>query len=591
LKIIFFAPFSGIWVHSFAEALIAESLAQNGHEIVYISCGRLYSKLCNVMRCYNFNFSTDINKKNKICHLCENSNDIIIKNFKFKNFNLAGKLQPQDVEYAKKITSGVTNANYLSLVIDGIEIGRIALYEVLLRFKKTQLTKFSEEEWSEYIAELEHALLTYSIMKRVFAQEKPDRLILHNALYSVNHICCELARKFGIIDYESYATGNLFRRYERLTIGRGGRINVNRYCLDHWEKYKEIPASMEYLQIAVSHQLELFKGTNAFAYSPSKSAQPLNIREIFKISDSQKIFVAVMSSYDEIFAAQTIGLEQTKRAPVFESQVDWIKALIEYFSPRPELFLVIRVHPREFPNKREGVKSEHASILEKIFNDLPSNITVNWPGQNISLYEFAEYTNVFLCAWSSVAKEMTLLGIPVVTYFIEFLCYPADLTYVGNSKPDYFDKLEKALCEGWSIEHARKTLRWMVLEYCYSAFTVADSFNMYNEKKSKIIILIFKIMSKIFNYNFLHVSDCKTRAPRLLAGNILNKLIVSEKNSILDVLEPSDIKLVTKEEETKAIKILFKQILEALYTEKINSNENSLNYKLHSFVNDKNIGS
>ena len=41
LKILVFAPHSAIWLHAFPEALIVESLAQEGHEIIYITCGKI----------------------------------------------------------------------------------------------------------------------------------------------------------------------------------------------------------------------------------------------------------------------------------------------------------------------------------------------------------------------------------------------------------------------------------------------------------------------------------------------------------------------------------------------------------------------
>jgi len=37
------APHAAIWVHAFPEALLAESLAKNGHEIIYVTCDREFS--------------------------------------------------------------------------------------------------------------------------------------------------------------------------------------------------------------------------------------------------------------------------------------------------------------------------------------------------------------------------------------------------------------------------------------------------------------------------------------------------------------------------------------------------------------------
>ena len=40
MRILFFAPHAAIWYTSFPEALIADSLARGGHDIIYLTCGR-----------------------------------------------------------------------------------------------------------------------------------------------------------------------------------------------------------------------------------------------------------------------------------------------------------------------------------------------------------------------------------------------------------------------------------------------------------------------------------------------------------------------------------------------------------------------
>ena len=49
MKILVFAPHSAIWAHAFPEALAVEALAQHGHDIVYIACGRIFRKECICM--------------------------------------------------------------------------------------------------------------------------------------------------------------------------------------------------------------------------------------------------------------------------------------------------------------------------------------------------------------------------------------------------------------------------------------------------------------------------------------------------------------------------------------------------------------
>src|SRR5262249_38520391 len=155
----------------------------------------------------------------------------------------------------------------------------------------------------------------------------------------------------------------------------------------------------------------------------------------------------------------------------------WIRALIDWIRTKPDRFLLVRVHPREFPNKRDRKKSEHAEALERELATLPPNVRVNWPTDELSIYDVAEQADVFLNAWSSAGKEMTLLGLPVVIFCPEVLQYPAELNYVGTTRDSYFAAIETALRDGWSFEHTRAAFRWCVLELVRGLASIGDGFD------------------------------------------------------------------------------------------------------------------
>jgi hypothetical protein len=146
-----------------------------------------------------------------------------------------------------------------------------------------------------------------------------------------------------------------------------------------------------------------------------------------------------------------VGARVYYAKPLFATQLEWIQALISFVESRQDLYLLVRVHPREFTNKREGKHSQHAELLKKSLNDLPKNVAINWPSDGISMYNLAEQTDVFLNAWSSVGKEMSLLGIPVVFYSRELAFYPAEINYLGSSLGEYFHEIDLAIKDGWNF--------------------------------------------------------------------------------------------------------------------------------------------
>ena len=70
VKVLFFSPHSAIWVHAFPEALVAEALAQQGNEIVYVGCGGLLKSHCIPMAAAAIPFDAPPSTKQRLCRLC-----------------------------------------------------------------------------------------------------------------------------------------------------------------------------------------------------------------------------------------------------------------------------------------------------------------------------------------------------------------------------------------------------------------------------------------------------------------------------------------------------------------------------------------
>ncbi len=576
LKILVFAPHSAIWVGAFPESLIIESLAQEGHEIIYITCGGQFAQYCISMSAFGLSQDASKIEKQKICDICKNHKQIIKENFKFKGYDLESILTVEHQKEIKKILNSVNKNNFLELIIDGIEIGRIALYELLLQYKKSSLN-FSETEWVHYLIALENTLSSFFACQEILAIEKPERVITYNSLYSVNRICCQIAKNQGISTYFLHAGGNLAHRLETMWLGKNSTFKFYKSLKDDWKNYKDIPCSSESLQLVTEHFIELLKGQHFLVYSLGKNN--IDIREKFGIESQQKILVGTMSSYDERFAGETIKEIPDDYKLMFPKQVDWIKFLIEFMQNRPDLFLIIRVHPREFLNKRDSVKSEHAKKLEQMLTNLPSNVKINYPDDQISIYDLAEYADLFLNAWSSVGEEMSLLGIPVLIYSPDLIFYPPDLNYVAINQEDFCHKIDQALEDGWSFERIRTTYRWYVLKFVRCIIDLSPSIKwdkMPSNKQQNILLRIINKINRKILYNFpqtknniiyeSQLKDCKERVKYLPDQAKINQLISEDKNMILDLSLPESQKetLVTFEQETIYIKTEIQTLLKIL---------------------------
>jgi hypothetical protein len=562
MKALFFAPHSAIWVHAFPEALVAESLAQHGHEIVYVTCDRQFSDLCIPMSARGLVHGSSPNEKASVCDTCEKSGRLIAKRFGFRNRQIGDCLTKDDRAAISEIVAGATPENMLEIRVHGVEAGRLALYELLLNHKKQHL-QLSDAEWAEYLAHLKNALLSLFATHTLLDEERPDRVVVYNSLYSVNNVACQLAESRGIPTYFLHAGGNLSRRYETLLIGRQDGVRFYEDLLSFWQQIRHLPCSHELLAPVTDHFLELLLGRSVFVYSAPRSTGEHEVRQRWAIPQDKRVLVATMSSPDERFAAQTIGVMKTPANLTFSSQVEWIEQLCEWVRSKPDLFLIVRVHPREFPNKRENVMSEHARVLSSVLAKVPPNVAVNWPGEGISLYDLAEVADAFLNAWSAAGKEMSLLGLPVVSYAPELLVYPPSLNYIGESRDAYFCKIEEALRDGWSIERTRMAYRWCALEYERAIFDIRESFaNNLSSTPSATSAFVRRVLDRINPQIRLSI-DCSRRASTLRAADTINKVLETGSRSLLTVVD-FQMTAVPVEEETTALRHEIGRLLRGL---------------------------
>ncbi len=558
-RVLFFSPHAGIWVHAFPEALVAEAVGQGGAEVTYITCGGAFADYCVTMSALGVTQDASSDQKAQVCTTCRNNRTRLRQGFDLPGYDLDSVLTPEDEQRVEQLLAGARRDDIPGFVVDGFRVGRAALYEYLIQ-KKRAHTVLDEAGWAEFLPRLANVVRSLLAAQRVFDRERPTRVVAYNTLYSVNAMWRAVADARGIPVFFLHAGPSLARRLGTMIVGRDSTTLAAYRLIDAWPSQAGIPAAPAELSRVTDHFAEVLKGANVFAYSTAKAH--VDWRSRFGIREGQKILVATMSSYDEYAAAHALGEQPGEASLVFPTQIEWIRALVAWIRDRPDRFLLVRVHPREFPNKRESTKSEHARMLEQELVSLPDNVRVNWPADELSLYDIAEYADVFLNAWSSVGKEMSLVGRPVVVYSPGLLMYPPDLNYVGETKQHYFEAIEAALRDGWSFERIRKAYRWSVVEYVRAVADIDDGFDHSEARASSVLgrarNLLLALPGARQNYDLL-------RRPRRLAQQgRLADVIISAGRSLVEFPPHSRVP-IGEREETFAIRHELQRLLAALY--------------------------
>ena len=120
----------------------------------------------------------------------------------------------------------------------------------------------------------------------------------------------------------------------------------------------------------------------------------------------------------------------------FPSMLEWLVQTCEYFATRPDLQLLIRVHPAEisgFPRSRQPILEE----LKKRVPRLAPNIFVVPPESDMSTYVLMSLCNAAIIYSTKMGVELTSVGLPVIVAG-EAWIRNKGVTHDATSPADYF---------------------------------------------------------------------------------------------------------------------------------------------------------
>ena len=127
-------------------------------------------------------------------------------------------------------------------------------------------------------------------------------------------------------------------------------------------------------------------------------------------------------------------------ANAFPSLIDWAARTIDYFRRRPDLQLLLRIHPAEVRGTSRSRQPLLAEI-EKRFPDLPRNVFIIPPESPVSTYAAMELCDSVLIYGTKTGVELTAVGIPVVVAG-EAWIKNKGLTLDASTPEDYFRILD-----------------------------------------------------------------------------------------------------------------------------------------------------
>ena len=567
MKVLLFSPHAYFTMHALPEALVAESLMIEGQEVITVNCDGIYNNQC---LCMPLTRIVEEKEKKLICKTCKQNRNAINKEFGFRSELIENFVSGEDKFQAENLVNSLKIESYLDLSVRNIPVAQFALYEFLLNHKLPS-TIMPERLWDQYKFILLNTLLTMSAIKKLIEKERPNRITTYNSTYSVNRIVCAISEEENIPHFEILSGNGYSNRYQNIMINRGvGKwilYNQNPFLT---EKRKVHLTQQEIKDVTASFETQ-FKAVSPWVYSiASKKISSLSIRSTLGVSVEQKILLATMSSADEVVGLRLAGVATYEGASFFATQQEWVEWLIKFARNNANYFLVIRVHPREFPNKRDQILSENAKRFMKFVElmDKPQNVFFNTPSDNLSLYDLLKITDVLLNRSSTAAVEAGLYGIPVVGVGDRLFLSDPILHSESYSEEEYVINIKDAANSGWKFENVIHVYRWINYLSSEVEIDISDGYSLHRP-------VLYRVINKIartFRELGFEATDrtpiwqVKGRTPPLKNANRLTYAIVNDKDDHIGVFK-QDSSVLDALTERAQIKLQYKKLMAIIAAE------------------------
>ncbi len=304
---------------------------------------------------------------------------------------------------ARDLSSGIPMDGLADFVLDGLPIGEHALAGALRFYGVGDLSLEPEGE-AVLRRYLESSLLTMFCTIRLLAERKYDVVVNNHGIYIPHGIVSAVCRAYNI----RTVSWNLAYRKQCAIFSHSDTY--------HHTLMNEPASEWE-----------------SMAWSPAHKAQIVAYLESRRRGNRDWIWFNRDADNDmEAFAAKA-GLDWSKPvigmltnvvwdaqlhypANAFRNMVDWVMQTVAYFKDRPDLQLLIRVHPGELAPPGGSTVSRQP-IAEEIrinFPDMPRNVYIIGPESTVSTYAAMDRCDAVIIYGTKTGVELTSAGIPVI---------------------------------------------------------------------------------------------------------------------------------------------------------------------------------
>lgn len=245
------------------------------------------------------------------------------------------------------------------------------------------------------------ALLATFAVRRLFATVDYTCTAFHHGIYVPQGLIGEEARRVGV----RVANWQVAYRKRRFIFSHGDTYH-HTLLSEPTSAWESLPWSATLESDTMDYLKSRWHGTRDWIWFHERPEQDVSSIVAELGLDLSKPCIGLLTNV--MWDAQL-----HYRANAFASMLEWVLESIRYFASRPELQLVIRVHPAEIRGtvpSRQPICDE----IRKAYPTLPSNVFVVPPESRVSTYALVERCDAAIIYGTKTGVELAGLGIPVL---------------------------------------------------------------------------------------------------------------------------------------------------------------------------------
>lgn len=309
-------------------------------------------------------------------------------------------LTDEDRRWADQLASTIPIAEIETFTLDGMHLGEHAKSGSLRFFARATIDvePLAASVLRRYF---KAALLTARATEGLLQKEKFDVAVFHHGIYVPQGVIGEVLRRRGVrvVNWNPAYRKNCFifshdDTYHHTLMTE----SVDTWENMHWSEVEDQQIS-GYLRSRWQGGNDWIRFTESPCFGKERILSEIGC-------SSQKPIIGCLTNV--MWDAQL-----HYPANAFPNMLEWLLHTIRHFQSRPDLQLVIRVHPAEIrgavPTRQPVVKE-----IQRHFPTLPPNVFVVPPESNVSTYALAELCDSVIIYGTKTGVELSSAGIPVI---------------------------------------------------------------------------------------------------------------------------------------------------------------------------------